>query len=322
MISPKEVNILLSPKEMRAVFRKKAKEIGIRQENISRIGIKVVKKYTDWRSFSLVAVYTLEKGKKVVGIANSDGRKKYAFYANKFLFKRFVPFRKEGFFISKPFCYVKPLGLFLREYLEGNNFGQIISAKRNTVFHLKKIAEAVARLQSIKSTFPFLKRGIDFSDIEKNIRILKQRKLKEAGFLARAFKRTKEKIIAFQRNNRNKVLVHGDLNPYNCFFKGKNIKMADFDSLHLGDRVSDAASFTAHLNTGLDFPLPQKVKTEMTSEMMKFYQRLTKEFAETEKEKLEVYKIYFDLLIISHILVWGNKLHQTKILKKFRAIKI
>ncbi len=322
MISPKKIGILLSPERMRAVFQKKVKSIGLKKKTISRIDIKVVKKYTDWRSFSLVAVYTLDGKKKVVGIANSDGRKKYALYANKFLFKKFAPFKKEGFFISEPFCYIKSLGLFLREYLEGNNFGQIISSGKNKTFHLEKIAETVAKLQSVKGKFSTLRNGIDFSDMEKNIKILKQRKLKEAGPLARFFKKIKKEIITFQRKNKNKVLVHGDLNPYNCFFDGKNVKLADFDSLHLGDRVSDAASFLAHLNTGLDFPLPQKVRASMENEVLNLYQKLTERLSEMEENKLAIYKSYFDLLIISHILVWGNRLHQAKILKKFESIKI
>jgi len=316
MIGRKKIDILLSSKKMENVFRKKEKALGIPKERIKNIRIKIAKKYIDNRSFSLVAVYDINNIKKIVGVSKSDGKKRYAFRASKEIAKQ-IP-KSTLFSASKPYCYIKSLELFLREYIEGNNLGRIIREKREIKSkELKRAAEIIAFFQRIKIQKGKVRNGIDFSNIEKNIKILKERKGKEGKEISQRFKRIKKGIAEYQKHNKKKVLAHGDLQPYNIFLKGRKTKIADFDKVHFGDRVSDLASFISHITTSLDFNI-KKGNLSFEKELLNNYQKRTKRLKEFEKGKLKTYIEYFNLLIASHILVWGNKAGKKEIKTKIK----
>jgi len=322
MISPQKINILLSPSEIEKILKKKSKELGVSPQHIKTVKIKVIKKYTDWRSFSVVLFYSFDK-KRIVGTANSDGKKEYAFKINKLIFKHFSKTHPKNISISKPYCYIKGLGLFLREYLKGENLGEILKKKGEIkILHIKRIAELLAFLQSIKTSQSFIKRGTDFYDIEKNIKILRQRKIKESAIISKRFQKIKRLIKGYERKKTKKVLVHGDFNPYNLFFEKNRIKIADFGSIHIGERVSDLAALFSHLETSLDFNISKKQRISFENLLLKYYQKLTKEFDAFEIEKLKVYRAYFSLLILSHIMVWGGKPQRIQAGKKLKHINI
>lgn len=319
MISPKKITVLLSPTKIKKILKKESKKLGVNSKSIKEIKIKVIKEYIDWRSFSLVILYSLNKQKKIIGIANSDGKKNYGFKINKLIFKQFSKKKTKKFSAPKPYCYLKPLELFLREHLKGENFGEILKKKKEIkTIHIKRIVEIIVFLQKLDIAGSFIKKGIDFSDIEKNIKILKQRKVKEVKILSKIFKKTRKKIKDYEKKNRNKVLVHGDFNPYNFFFEQDKIKIADFGSSHLGDRISDLASLLSQLKTSLDFKIPKEKRLSLENILLDYYQKITKKFDDSEQEKLKIYRTYFDILIVSHIIVWGNSSQGIKILTKLK----
>lgn len=321
MISPRKIDILLSPTKIKKVFKKESKKLGISSQSIREIKIKVIKEYIDWRSFSLVALYSLNKRKKIMGIANSDGKKNYAFKINKLIFKQFSKKKIKNFSVPKPYCYLESLELSLREYLKGENFGKILKKKKEIkTIYIKRIVEIIAFFQKLDIAGHFIKKRVDFSDIEKNIKILKQRKVKGVKVLSEIFKKVKKKIRDHEKRNRNKVLVHGDFNPYNFFFEQDKIKIADFGSSHLGDRVSDLANLLSQLETSLDFKIPKEKRLSLENTLLDYYQKITKKFNDYEKEKLKIYRTYFDLLIVSHIIVWGDSSQGIKILKKLKHL--
>jgi hypothetical protein len=75
------------------------------------VSIKVQKDYLDERSYSLVALYEVD-GRKIVGVANSDGRKLADFKACTHL----APFfdDEESLDISPPLFYHDELQIFFR----------------------------------------------------------------------------------------------------------------------------------------------------------------------------------------------------------------
>ncbi len=309
IINPKKINSLLSSEEIKKIFKKKSKEIGFPASEIKNVRIKVIKKYIDWRSFTLVVLYSLNKKKRIIGIANSDGKKEYAFKVNALVFKHFSGKR----ITPNPYCYIKPLGLFLEEFLKGSNFGEILRKdKKIKDFHIKKLAELLFLLQKTDVSKSKIKTKISFYDIKKNIKILKQRKESKQKIIEKTFEKIEKKIRGYERKNKNKVLVHGDLNPYNLFFEKDKAKIIDYTNSHIGDRVSDLANISAHFETTFDF----KILKKETDSLLRAYQKIAGEFNNQEKEKFKTYKDYFNLLNISHIMVWGDNFQKTKILKK------
>lgn len=319
MINSKKIDVLLSPSKMKQVFRKYSKKIGISKKNIASIKIKTVKKYIDQRSFSLVAVYSLNNKKKIIGTANSDGNKEYDFKINDLVYRQFLKRKPKNYSLPKAYCYIKSLGFFLREYLSGDNFGKILEKKsqiENT--YIQTIAEIFSFLQKIKTSAFFIKKGIDFYDIKKNIKILRRRKKREAKEMSAIFEKLKKSIRNYERTNKNKVLVHGDPNPYNFYFEKNVVKIADFGKAHLGDRVSDLASFLSHLEATLDFKISKEKRRSLENTLFLAYQKITKNFDESEKIKLKIYKNYFSLLSISHMMVWGDYPLSLKLFKKLK----
>lgn len=321
MISPKKIDVLLSPIEMRKIFKRKSKKIGISPSEIKRVQIKVIKEYIDWRSFSLVALYWLNKEKKIIGIANSDGKKEYTFKVNNLVFKRFSKIKTKKYSVPKPYCYIKSLGLFLEEFLTGGNFGKILKKGEGIKsVYIKRLAEMLFFLQKVNVSKSLIKEGIDFYDIKKNIRILKERKEKGGKKIAEIFKRLEKKIRGCERKNKNKVLVHGDFNPYNLFFEKDKVKLIDFGSTHRGDRVSDLANIFTHLETTLDFKIPKKKEKFLKDSLLKNYQKIAGEFNSQEEEKFKIYKDYFNLLNLSHVMVWGNIPQKAKASRKISEL--
>ena len=317
MVSLKKIDILLSPLEMRNVFRKKVKNIGVTSQNIKGIKVKVIKKYIDQRSFSLVALYSLNKEKKVIGIANSDGKKEYAFKMNSLIFRYLSKIKPRNRLVPKPYCYIKTLGLFLEEYIKGKNFGEILKTNEEIEnIYITRIAELLSSLQKINASIKTIEKGTGFYDIKKNIEILKQRKKKEGKTVAKIFKNLKRKIRKFEKENKNKVLVHGDFNPYNIFLEKRRAKIIDFENTHQGDRVSDIADIFSHFEVTLDFKISEEKIKKWENIFLKTYQKTTKSLSGAEEEKLRIYKAYFELLSISHIMVWGDYPQGVKLLKK------
>jgi len=315
MVDLKEINTLLSPEKMRDVFKEKKEEIEYPKEIIS-VDIKTVKKYTDWRSFNLAIVYKINNEKKVMGVANSDKEQKYSFQSNKLVFDYLTSINREKI-APKPYCYIKELGLFLEQFLEGENFGKDIKkGKEIEEEQIKEIAKTTSLIQGVSLKDSFLKEGIDFYDIKNNISILKERREEESLEIENMFDTIEREIREYEREDR--VFAHGDLNPYNIFFKENKIRIIDFGLAHQGSAMCDLANIISHFETNLDF----NIKRERSD----FLERILIESYEEEsgnkvvKEEYETHKKYFNLLNLSHVMVWGDEVNKRRASEKIKLI--
>jgi thiamine kinase-like enzyme len=315
MIDLKEINTLLSSKKMREVFEERREEIGYLKE-ITNVDIETIKRYIDWRSFSLVMLYTINKEKKIVGIANSDQEQEYAFQSNQFIFNYLSSINKEEI-VPKPYCYIKDLGLFLEQFLEGKNFGKNIKkGKEAEGEQIKEIVKIISLIQKANIEQSFLKKGIDFFNIKNNISILKERREEEGIEIENMFNSMEREIREYEQEN--KVFVHGDLNPYNIFFKDNKIRLIDFGLSHQGSRVCDLANLVSHFETSLDFNVEKEKTAFLERFLINSYEKETG--LEILKEEYETHKKYFNLLNLSHIMVWGDEINKRRISEKIKLI--
>jgi len=291
--------------DIRSLFLDKRKFLKISPDELKKVKIKFIKKYTDKRSYSFVAIYKFGS-KTFVGVANSDGRKKYAFQVNKFLKRSLAQA-----FVPQPIFYNEKYGFFLMEFLPGRNFGEILKDHpfRFSSF-VREIVKLLAIFQKIKiSNRTGLNKKIDFKDFKKNIEILKKRGDKRVKEIISLFKEVKKGI----RNKEKKVFVHGDFNPYNIIFTpSRTIKIVDFEKAHLGERIIDLANFCSHIDSP-DFSF-LKNRDELKNFFLDEYQKKTKKLTKQEWQRFSFYKLYFDLLILTHSLVWNPQ-------KKFKIQK-
>ncbi len=292
---------ILTSGKITSFLAQKNKILKLPLSDFSGIKIKIIKSYLDKRSYSLVVVYNFPS-KNFVGEANSDDRKKYPFLVSQFLFKS--SFKN---FIPEPYFYDKNYGLFLMEFVKGKTFGEILKNRKNVKVYLKRLAEILSFFQEAnKAVTSPLKPKIDFGDFLKNIRILKKRNSKEVEKIILLFKKIKKNI----ENKERQVLTHGDFNPYNFIFNGDKLKIIDFEKAHLGERIIDLANFCSQIDSP-DFDFLTS-KEEIKNYFLEQYQKITTPFSQEEKKRFKFYKLYFDLLILTHILVWNPNFPKLK----------
>lgn len=293
---------ILTSEKIVSILAQKKRILKLSRSDFNKVKIKIIKSYLDKRSYSLVAIYSFPS-KSFVGVANSDGRKKYPFLISRFLFKS--PFKK---FISKPYFYDENYGLFLMEFIKGRTFGEILKSGENVRSNLKKMAETLSFFQKIKTnpnSSP-LKPKIDFGDFLKNIKILRKRNNPRAEKISILLEKIKKGI----KNKKEKVLVHGDFNPYNFIFNGNKLKIIDFEKTHLGERIIDLANFCSQIDSP-DFNFLEG-KGKIKNHFLEEYQKITVPLDREEKGRFKFYKLYFDLLILTHILVWNPNFPKLK----------
>jgi len=298
MISPKKAEILFSPTKIVSFFQKKSKDINF---PFKKVKIELIKKFKSEKSFKIVAVYLINKKIKIVGCASSGGEREYAFKINNLIFKKYKNLA------PKPYCYIKPLGLFLMENLLGKNFGEILKEHKVKKNHLKMIAKSLALLQKVNNFKKIKKKGIDFSSIQKTIKFLKKEKK-----LKIFFKTLKKRLKNEERKNKNLIFVHGDFNPYNFIFRRNKLKIIDFEDAHFGDRVEDPANFISHLENSFDFDIPRKKRILFVKNFLNYYQQFTKRFNKEEKERFELYKTYFNFSMILYLMGFEDKYSKSK----------
>ena len=272
---------------------------------IQEIIISVFKFYKDERSFSLAALYTVffESGeqKEIVGLANSDGVKKYAWEITKLLYERF-----EGgpsLAVPQTCGYLKSHNLFLREHIPGQTITEIIKREKGLKkIYADQIIDWLIALQKV-STAGDIKNQIDFQKLKNNLAILKQRGF-DVSTIEQKYITIKNKIEAWS-NYHQPVLVHGDFNPFNIIISNGRLTLIDFENTHLGDPLADAANFISHLATLPDLGLNPQQRQSSRDIFIKSYEQKNGRLSAEKKEKMETYSAYFNLLVQTHILVWG-----------------
>ncbi len=272
---------------------------------IQKIKISIFKSYKDERSFSLVALYTVffKSGeyKKMVGLSNSDGVKKYAWQINKLLYKRFKS--DLPLFVPQPYGYLKPYNLFLRGYIPGQTMAEIIKRKKGLKkIYADQIIDWLTSLQKV-SIAGNIKNQIDFKKLKNNLAILKQRGF-DVSIIEQKYITIRDKIEAWS-NYHQSVLVHGDFNPFNIVISNGKLILIDFENAHLGDPLIDVANFISHLATLPDLKLNSQQRQSSRDIFIESYEQKNGCLDAEKKEKIEIYSAYFNLLAQTHILVWG-----------------
>lgn len=300
---PVKIDTLLSPDKIKERLLRNRRVSSLFK--IGEIKTKIIKQYVDWRSYSFVIVYSLNEKDRVVGVANSDGKKEYPYRVNEFLFS-FV----KGF-VPRPLLYIRPLGLFLMEHVTGKNYGNLLKKGGSKEIYLKQIVQFLLFLRRIKASEikkekrKRIKPAIDFKDVKKNIIILKKRGNKGAGKIEKRFREIERKIRKYEKESEDKIFVHGDFNPYNFIFLKKGVKIVDFERSHWGDHLVDIADLCSHFENTPDYSLTKKQRLDLERKFLKLYQAMSLRFNQRERGRFKVYKQYFNLLIKTHIMVWG-----------------
>ncbi len=277
---------LSSPKKIKNII----KECG-NLSCSSDIKIKVLKRYLDDKSYSLVAVYDFGK-LKAIGVANSGGIKEYSWKTTQSIYPSF---RKSKIFsIPEAYCYNKQYGIFFREYRKGRVLGKSLKTfgGKREITLIRELLYFLTTIRPRKGKE--IKNGIFFSDFEKNIEILEERK--KAEILKRPYSVLKGRIEKIYADKKRKVFVHGDFNPYNIIMNPPGAILIDMEKAHFGAREEDSACFLAHLKYSPDFNLKNKDIEYWEETISRGH----------NKKKFETFESYFGLLIASHIMIWGN----------------
>jgi thiamine kinase-like enzyme len=316
---------LIDPVRLRAILKECAAEIIGPGEDILSVKIKPLKVYRDSISFSFIAVYDLEvkgyKGitrvKHVYASSHSHKDREPEYQANKKIFNSVLAKPAHVLRIPQPYCFIKSHNLFLREYINGPTLAELIAKNRGLPLPVYELlASALVEFQKIGMTslsFKTEKTMFSLESIQKNLLILKKNDNSQWRSVKVRFDRLKNSFDLIFDQAEERVLSHGDLNPSNIILiRGNdnedNIVFIDFNSTGLRHYLWDIAAFSSHLRT-----LVKAASTDMEAKTQQkiFLDAYLKKSGrspilnENERRLFDIFQEYFDLLNLTHFLVWG-----------------
>lgn len=323
----KKIETLLDGKKVREILQRQLKPIFGAKGKILEVRVKPIKTYRDSRSFNLSAFYKIKfkdsggkiRRKVVFAAADSRGGKKNDWLIGRLIFKTLAKnqnpaYRQTGRILRmpRPYAFLKSYGLFLREHAKGTILTKAIRENKTLAPRLaRNIAQALREFQNIKIPVRELKKAEkipNWRDLKKNIRILEKQKHPRLAAVKKEFRKIKVGLakIHGRENRRAEVLSHGDFNPFNIVLTpaGK-IVFLDAGNARSRHRLLDIAGFCSHLKTLEDLKIGKKARNE--SRRLFFGAYLGgKKLTAKEKALFTLYEKYFDLLALTHILVWGE----------------
>lgn len=281
---------------------------GIKVKNIK---INIIQSYQDEVSYNIKALYKLTLAtadkkqitKNIVAAFSSPRDREYGYSMGNLIFNN--QNRTAGIKVPEQYAYIKKYNLVLMEHIPGIQLTKvIIKEKKMEPRHIESLAKWLAGLRNIKPDDK-IRRSVDFYHLLNNIRIIKQKKMPEGALFEKEFRAIRNNIIAWSKKYQQTV-VHGDFNPANMLADKDSITVIDFENVHYGDKLLDIANFTVYVsmilkNSGASLEQIEKTERQIMMEYEKYNQPLTTE----EKQRLETYKKYFELLFKTHPLVWG-----------------
>lgn len=322
MTNPRKIEILLEEKEIRKILQKQIKPIFGTKGKILETKVKPVKIYRDRRSFNLAAFYNIKisgsggktRRKTVFAAADSRGGKEKDYLTG----RRISDYLSENpgriLEMPRPYVFLKSCGLFLREHAEGTILAEAIRKNKGLTPRLARmIIEALREFQNIQIPPAKLKEAEklpNFRDIEKNVKILRARRHPRISTVQKEFQKIKAGLAknAGFENRQPKVLSHGDLNPFNIVLTPRG-KIVFLDAGNAGRRhwLMDVAGFYSHLGTLKDLKIKKSSRTRSRRLFLNAYIKANGRKSLTEKEKalFALYERYFNLLALTHVLVWG-----------------
>lgn len=317
-----KIEALLDGKKIRKILQGQLKSIFDAKGKILEVRVKPVKIYRDSRSFNLSAFYKIKfrdssgkiRRKTVFAAADSRGDKKKDWLSGRLIFKWLA--KNPGYVLRmpRPYVFLKPWGLFLREHVEGTVLVAAIRKNRGLTRQLaRNITEALREFQNIRIPARNLEgteRMPNLRDLKKNIRILEKRKHPRARAVKKEFRKIKAGVAKIQghKNRQAEVFSHGDFNPFNVVLApaGK-IVFLDAGNARLRHRLLDVAAFRAHLGTLADLKIKKAARIRSQRIFLDAYldgEKLTQK----EKTLFALYEKYFRLLASTHVLVWGKQI--------------
>lgn len=321
-MNPSKFKILLEGNEVKKILQRRINLIFGSRGKILKVKIRPIKIYRDSRSFGLIAIYRvwmtdLQGGthqKTILASAHSSGSKNRDFQITKLIFKYLSKSSTKIYQLPKPYTYIKPHSLFLREFIKGKVLSQEINRyKELKVVSVRRLVACLLEFQKIKipeSRLILKKKWVNLYDLEKNIEILKNRQHPRFQFLKNEFQKIKTKLreIAKYESEQKKVFSHGDLNPLNIILTDNNkVALLDLGSVGWRNHLWDVASFYSHLGTLPDLKIRKSFRTKAQQLFLNTYLKMTREVLTPKKKLLFIfYKKYFDILALTHNLVWGN----------------
>ncbi|MEZ6256027.1 MAG: phosphotransferase, partial [Patescibacteria group bacterium] len=209
------------------------------------INIEIKKEYMDERSYSLVAIYAID-GTKVVGVANSDGRKKTDYEASNLIYKHIKS--QPQFHIPQPIHYDDENKIYFREYIPGNSLHNLIKAADTKVTEILDCVQNFLLWEQKLSYIPnTLTKGILTSNFKTNMQLINNPEFREmCGIILKALDRAYATTTEY-------VFVHGDVNPNNIFTNSScDITLIDLELAHWGCKEEDFANLNAHLTYSIE----------------------------------------------------------------------
>ncbi len=320
MTNPRKIEDLIEGKKIPKIIQKQTEAIFEKKGKILEVRLKPVKIYRDRRSFNLSAFYKIRakdsggkiRRKIIFAAADSRGVKEKDWLAGRLVFEALA--KKPGRILRmpRPYAFLKPWGLFLREHARGTVLAEAIKQGKGLTPRLaRNIAQALREFQNIRIPARELKgaeKTPNFRDLEKNIRILKNRKHPRFAALKKEFRKIKAGLAKTRgrENSREEVLSHGDFNPFNIVLAPSG-KIFFLDSGNTGfrHRLLDVAAFCSHLETLKDLKIGKKARAKSRRLFIGAYLDGEK-LKRKEKALFALYEKYFNLLALTHILVWGE----------------
>jgi thiamine kinase-like enzyme len=321
MTNPRKIEDLIDGEKVRKIIQKQTGAIFGTKGKILEVRVKPVKIYRDCRSFNLSAFYKIKmmdsggkiRRKIVFAAADSRGGKKRDWQVGQLIFEALAKNPGRILRLPRPYVFLKPRGLFLREHAKGTVFAAAIRKNKGLTRRLaRNIAEALREFQNIRIPADKLKEAEKMPnrrDLEKNIRILEKRKHPRLRAVKKEFRKIRAEMakIHDHGNRRLEVLSHGDFNPFNVVLApaGK-IVFLDAGNARPRHRLLDVAAFHAHLDTLADLKIKKAARIRSQRIFLDAYLdggKLTRK----EKALFALYEKYFRLLASTHVLVWGKK---------------
>ncbi|MEK7582494.1 MAG: phosphotransferase [Patescibacteria group bacterium] len=302
-INEDKLNGLLNGTKVRKILQGYIKTIGDLGE-ILEVRIKPIKTYLDSESFSLVAVYKLKiktfdgdiTVKKIFASAHPTLKKKRDYEIGKSITTELSKNPARFLKIPKSYVFIQSHGLYLREYVEGETLGQIIKQENGLPDNIAEpLALSLIEFQKIKilPSFEYEARA-NFADLNKNISILEKQQHPRSQFIHSQFIEVCKELdqIAEPEIGLSKVLSHGDFNPSNFILTAdKRIAFLDFGSVGFRNYLWDVARLCSSLKETNFLDIYSRAKGHT--------------LGEKDDKLFTAYQKYFNLLDLTHVLVWG-----------------
>ena len=252
-----------------------------------------------------------EKDKKVFAVSHSDIDTEIDYNVFQNLFFHMAENPPAVLRIARPYCFIKPYNLSLREYVDGQTLKKLIyEQKKLSSEFCELLASAIVEFQKLK-TAPNLFRESEtisnFRDVKKNIQVLKDRNNPEWSVLSDKLSKIENNLNGIREFEKNTVLSHGDLNPSNILLTSDN-RISIFDFGETGQRhyLWDIAGLYSHLGVVTRAVNEESDAKKQQELFLDSYLKISGRVLSEEEQKLfSLFRDYFELLILTHLLVWG-----------------